>query len=171
MAADKKNPVQQFVDFWQARSDRERLILAVGGSVLLFGVLYGAIYVPIEASRRGLADRLPQLRAEYRLLAAQVEEIERIRSRAVKQPGGAVSLQRRIESSAMSKGLGDGITSITSAGNDLIQVMTADRPARIWMEWLLDLQRQGVRVHSARIRFSGKDGQARLEATFAGAQP
>ena len=171
MAADKKNPVQQFVDFWQARSDRERLILAVGGGVLLFGLLYGAIYVPIEASRRGLTDRLPQMRAEYRLLTAQVDEIEQIRSRVVKQPGGAVSVQRRIESSAMSKELGDAITSITPAGNDLVQVVTADRPARVWMEWLLELQRQGIRVHSARIRFSGKDGQGRLEATFAGAQP
>lgn len=171
MPTDKKSPLQRFVDFWQARSDRERLILAVGGGFLSFGLLYGAVYVPIEASRRGLTDRLPQMRAEYRLLAVQVEEIERIRSRAVKQPGGVVSLQRRIESSAMSKGLGDGITSITPAGNDMVQVATADRPARVWMEWLLELQRQGVRVHRARIRFSGKDGQARLEASFAGAWP
>jgi general secretion pathway protein M len=171
MAADKKNPVQQFLDFWQARSDRERLILAVGGGVVLFGLLYGAIYAPLEASRKALMDRLPQMRAEYRLLTAQVEEIERIRSRSVKQSGGAVSLQRRIESSAMSKGLGDGIISMTPSGNDLIQVVTADRPARVWMEWLLELQGQGVRVDSARIRFSGKDGQARLEATFAGTQP
>lgn len=171
MAADRKNRVHQAIDFWQARSDRERLFLAAGGGVLLFGVLYGAVYVPIEASRRGLADRLPQVRAEYRLLSAQVEEIERIRSRAVKQPGGGVALYRRIESSAMSKGLGDGITSIAPAGNDLVQVVTADRPVRVWIEWLLELQRQGVRVHSARIRFSGKDGQARLEATFSAAQP
>lgn len=171
MAADKKNPLQQFVDFWQARSDRERLILAAGGGVLLFGLLYGAIYVPIEASRKGLIDRLPQMRAEYRLLTAQVEEIERIRSRSAKQSGGAVSLHRRIESSAMSRGLGDGIVSITPAGNDLIQVVTGDRPARVWMEWLLELQRQGVRVHSARILFSGKDGQARLEAALAGTTP
>ena len=171
MAAEKRNRLQQAMEFWQARSDRERLFLAAGGGVLLVGVLYGAVYVPIEASRRSLVERLPQMRAEYRLLSAQVEEMERIRSRAVKQPAGGLALHRRIESSAMSKGLADGITSITPAGNDLVQVVTADRPARVWMEWLLDLQRQGIRVHSARIRFSGKDGQARLEAAFAGAQP
>ncbi len=171
MAADKKNRLRQAMDFWQARSDRERLFLAAGGGILLCGVLYGAVYVPIDASRRGLTDRLPQMRAEHRLLAAQFEKIERIRRRAVKQPGGTASLQRRIESSAMSKGLGDGITTITPAGNDMVQVVTVDRPTRVWMEWLLELQRQGVRVHSARIRFSGKDGQARLEVTFAGAQP
>lgn len=171
MAADKSNPVQKFLDFWQARSDRERLILAAGGGVVLFGLLYGAIYVPLEASRKALTDRLPQMRAEYRLLTAQVEEIERIRSRSGKQTGGPVSLQRRIESSAMSKGLGDGIVSMTPAGNDLVQVVTADRPAGVWMEWLLELQGQGVRVQTARIRFSGKDGQARLEATLAGSQP
>jgi type II secretory pathway component PulM len=152
MAADRKSPLQQFMDFWQGRSDRERLVLSAGGGVLLLGLLYGAIYVPIEASRRGLIDRLPQMRAEYRLLTAQVEEIERIRGRSVKQSGGGVSLHRRIESSAMSRGLGDAIISVTPAGNDLIQVVTGDRSA-----------------HSARIRFSGKDGQARLEATFAGA--
>jgi general secretion pathway protein M len=169
MAADKKNPLQQFMDFWQARSDRERLVLSAGGGILLFGLLYGAIYVPVEASRRALIDRLPQMRAEYRLLTAQVEEIERIRSRSAKQSGGGASLHRRIESSAMSKGLGDALISVTPAGNDLIQVVTGDRPARVWMEWLLELERQEVRVQSARIRFSGKDGQARLEAIFAGA--
>jgi general secretion pathway protein M len=169
MAADRKSPLQHFMDFWQGRSDRERLVLSAGGGVLLLGLLYGAIYVPIEASRRGLIDRLPQMRAEYRLLTAQVEEIERIRGRSVKQSGGGVSLHRRIESSAMSRGLGDAIISVTPAGNDLIQVVTGDRSARVWMEWLLELERQGIRAHSARIRFSGKDGQARLEATFAGA--
>ena len=169
MAADKKRSLQQLMNFWLARSDRERLILVAGGGVLLFGLLYGVIYRPIEASRRGLIDRLPQMRAEYRLLAAQADEIERIRDRSVKQPGGGVSLHRRIESSAMSNGLSDVTISVTPGGNDLVQVVTGDRPVRVWMEWLLELERQGVRVHSARIRLSGKDGQARLEATFAGA--
>jgi len=171
MSADKKKPLQQFLDFWQARSDRERIILLTGGGVLLFGLLYGAIYVPIETSRNSLIERLPRMRAEYRLLTAQVEEIERVRSRSVDQSGGGASLHRRIESSAMSKGLGDGMVRLTSAGNDMVQVDTGDRPAGVWMEWLLELQRQGVRVHSARILFCGKGGQARLEASFAGARP
>jgi general secretion pathway protein M len=159
---------RRFLDFWQARSSREQHILAVGGGVLLFGLLYGAIYAPLHAAHSRLTERLPPLRAQHRLLVVQVSEIERIRRDSGGQLAAEMNLQRRIQSSAQSGGLQDGIVSITPLG-DLVQVITRDRPVNLWLGWLQDLQRQGVSVSAARLQFSEREGTARLEVTFAGA--
>jgi general secretion pathway protein M len=168
MVADLGN---RFRNFWLARNARERWLLTLGGSVLLCAILYGAIYAPIGAAHRKLSDRLPQLRAQHRLLIAQVEEIERIRRDPSMRSAVEVGLERRIRSSVVAGSLQDGIVSITVIGGDQIQVVTRDRPVNVWLGWMLELQRQGVQVKTARMRLSEKEGLARLEVTFAGAQP
>ena len=165
MSADLR---RRFLDFWQARSGREQRVLAAGGGMLLFGLLYGALYAPLHAAHLRLTERLPPLRAQHRLLTEQVAEIERIRRDSGGRPAAETSLQRRIQSSLQAGGLQDGIVSITPLG-DLVQVVTRDRPVNVWLGWLQDLQRQGVSVTAARLQYSEREGTARLEVTCAGA--
>ena len=165
MAADMKT---RLTHVWQARNPRERMILTAGGVFVLCAAAYAGLYLPLETTHRKLAERLPQMRAQQRLMSAQVEEIERLRRDGGGRPEAPVSLARRIQSSLMTAGLQEAVVSVTPVGEDLVQVVTRERPVNDWMAWLFELQRQGVRVKTANLRYSGKEGAARLEVSFTG---
>jgi general secretion pathway protein M len=154
--------------FWAERNARERLILSVGSLVLLVLVLYAWVYQPIEQSRAKLAQRLPRLRAELRLMRVQVAEIERLRA----HPGESASgtLEQRIKSSAATFGLAEGFTQFTSLDNNRVQLSTQPLPPGTWIDWLSDLGRRGVTVARCRITEGDEPGLAKLELTLTGAR-
>lgn len=154
--------------FWAERNARERMILSVGGIVLLVLVLYAWAYQPIEQSRAQLVQRLPRLRAELMLMRVQVAEIERLRA----HPGEAATgtLEQRIKSSAAAFGLAEGFTQFTALDKNRIQLTTQPLPPGTWIDWLSDLGRRGVTVARCRITEGKEPGLASLELTLTGAR-
>lgn len=171
MATDKLAGLRgRFDEFWRGRSRRERAMLAAAAIVVALGLLYGLVYAPLDRTRAKLVQRLPQLRAEHRLMTAQVAEIERLRGQGKVQPSGGGSLLRRVEASALAGGLRDQIQGLAPLGEGSVQVITRTGPLDAWIRWLLELRGQGVRVQSCRIALSDQPGQASLEATLGGAR-
>lgn len=149
-----------------ARSARERRILAVGGGILLVLIGYGGVYEPLRDARAKLVDRLPVQRAELRLMRIQVAEIERLRTHMGAAAQG--TLEQRIKSSAAAFNLGEAFTQFTALTPEQIQVVTHPLPTATWVDWLADLERQGVTVVRCRINTSDQIGLAYLELTLTG---
>lgn len=152
--------------FWLTRSRRERTMIAAAAGVVLLGGLYGLIYAPLETRRGKLAERLPDLRAQHRLLNVQMTEIERLRRQSSGASQANASLQRRLEASASAQGLRDALKGITELGKDRVQILSGEKPADVWLRWLFELRSQGIRVEACRITLSEKTGLALLEATL-----
>jgi general secretion pathway protein M len=148
------------------RSARERLVLAVGGLVLLVLLGYGAVYEPMRQARIKLAERLPTQRAELRLMRVQAAEIERLRTHM--GAAGKGSLEQRIKSSAAAFNLGEAFTHFTALTPEQIQLSTQPLPTGSWIDWLADLERQGVSVVRCRITASDQIGLASLDLTLTG---
>ena len=149
-----------------ARSARERRILAVGGGILLVLIAYGGVYEPLRDARAKLVDRLPVQRAELRLMRIQVAEIERLRTHMGAAAQG--TLEQRIKSSAAAFNLGEAFTQFTALTPEQIHAVTRPLPTGTWVDWLADLERQGVTVVRCRVNTSDQIGLASLELTLTG---
>lgn len=158
--------VKRMEGFWQARNPRERRVLSLGSLVLLLAVGYGLIYAPIEASRAKLADRLQRLRAEHRQLLLQVEELRREQAVPARTPQGTADLPRLAAAVARSLGLADGEFQASRIDGGMVQFSGSARPVRTWLEWVAELQRQGVRVKAAQLKMTGTGDEAQFVATL-----
>jgi type II secretory pathway component PulM len=148
------------------RSVRERQSLTAGGLILLALLGYGLLYEPLRQERAKLAERLPAQRAELRLMRVQVAEIERLRTTL--GDAGKGGLEQRIKSSAAAFGLVDAFTRFTPLTEGQIQLATQPLPHGAWIDWLADLERQGVTVTRCHVSASDEAGLASLELTLTG---
>lgn len=135
--------------FWQARTARERMILALGAGVLLLGLGYALVFDPLIKARGKLEKRLPQLRAEVQLMRVQVAEIERLR--ASSKPGGQGALLGRVGVAASEAGLRDKLQQVTSIAEDRVRVVGGPLPMSAWLAWFRDLEAQNIRVAYCRM--------------------
>lgn len=158
--------MQRLRAYLAGRSARERLILLVGGLVLFALLGYGLVYEPLRQARAKLAERLPTQRADLRLMRVQVAEIERLRSRM--GDAGKGGLEQRVKSSAAAFGLSGGFTRFSPLTGEQIQLATRALPTATWIDWLGDLERQGITVVRCRITASDQAGLASLELTLKG---
>jgi len=72
--------------FWNERSDQERRMLAIGGGVVAFGLVYGLLIDPAFSGRARLAKELPQLRQQVAELQALAGEAAQLSAQAPIQP-------------------------------------------------------------------------------------
>ena len=149
-----------------SRSARERRVLMAGGLVLLVLLGYGAVYDPLRQARLKLVERLPEQRAQLRLMRVQVAEIERLRTHMGAAAKG--TLEQRIKASAAAFGLGEAFSQFTALTADQVQIATQPLPTQTWSDWLAELERQGVGVTRCRINPSEQQGLASLELTLSG---
>jgi type II secretory pathway component PulM len=154
--------------YLSGRSARERVFLLAGGIILLALVGYAMLYVPQNAAREKLAKRLPAQRAELRLMRVQAAEIQRLRtSMGDSRKGG---LEQRVKASAATFDLVGSFAQFVTLANDQIQLSTQPLPTNTWVDWLADLERQGVTVVRCQITASEQPGLAKLELTLTGGQ-
>ncbi len=154
---------------WYAqRNVREQRSLVLGGLVLLGVLLYGVLYAPLEQARNKLLTRLPELRAELRLMRVQTAEIERLRTSMA--GAGSGTLEQRIKASAAVFDLGSAFNQFTTLAEDRIQLRTEPLANDTWVDWLADLAQRGVTVVRCRVTPADQGGTSILELTLAGGQ-
>lgn len=164
MAADA------WLNFWRARSARERNVLGVGGVILLLALAYGLVLDPMLAMRAKLEKRLPIMRAETRLMQVQVAAMERERTVA-KSATVPASLAGRVAVSAESTGVRARLGEITPVGDDQVRVDGTAMPVRELVSWLDELERQGLRVVHCVMTSTETPGVVTLSMRIQGAAP
>ena len=156
---------QALLDFWGERNTRERIVLAVGSTVLGLGLLYAYGWMPVRSEVARLTERLPELRAGAAQMREEAAEIGSLRKRTIGDPAGGVL--SAIEQSSSAAGLRDKIGELASTDPAHVRITSASMPFDQWVSWLAQLQAQfGVRVESARVDALPEPGLVRIQAVL-----
>lgn len=153
--------------FWQARSARERVVLAGGAGLILLITAYALLWRPLLIDLARMEEQLPRLRAQAAEVARAGDEITRLRAQA---PAGALDpaqLASLIERTAATHGLQGRIAALDKS-RSRVSVSLERASFDAWMNWVDELHR-GHRVVLTSSKLSALDapGIIRAEAEFA----
>jgi type II secretory pathway component PulM len=156
--------------FWEARSARERAVLAAAAVLAVSAALYGLVWEPgLKASAR-LAAVLPRLRAQVEDMRLQQKEIVLLRKTSV-AVSGAADLRALLRASAARGPFAGTAHSLEWEANDRVRFSAAAADFDRWLQWVGSVQRElGIRVQSCSIAALGEPGMVRIQASFVSGQ-
>ena len=158
---------EQFADFWQARSARERIVL-VGGLGFLIGLLtYMLLWRPMMQDVARLQEQLPRLRAEVAQISSAGDEIARLRAKAPHASLDKAQISALMERSAAAHGLQGSFVNADKE-RSTISASFARAPFNAWIGWVDELHRSyRIVLVSSKLSALEAPGLVRAEAEFA----
>lgn len=149
--------------WWTERSQRERVIVVFGTSLVAALVLWLGVYQPIDAERQRLSERVPQLRATLQKMQAQAEQVQSVQSR----PKPA-SLEIALEEAATQSGLAN--ANIAADGPDRARASFTSVEFNKWIQWAGRLQAErAIRIESAQVEALPEPGMVKVTAVLVSA--
>jgi len=149
---------------WQSRTPRERAIVTVL-AVVVVAALYAALVVSAGRARPQLRASVLSLRADAVRLDQQASEVERLR--AVRPPAASqTDLRTLIQEQAGSAGLAGSLVRIDAPDATRAQVVLGAVPFPDWLNWIVALDSQHVRLETCRVEALSKPGLVSVTATF-----
>lgn len=137
-----------FSDFWSQRNQRERVILSIGGTVVLLGLLYGLAFAPALSGREQLARSLPQLRqqvAQMQSMASEASGLAANKSATASTPMSRESLEALLEQ----KGLKAQSVAVTG---DTARLTLPSASFSTLLDWVDETQKSaGVQLVDANV--------------------
>jgi general secretion pathway protein M len=157
------------IQFWRIRTQRERLVLAGGSTLLVLALGFAYGWLPMQRDLTQLRQSLPQLREQARQLQRDAQEVKRLKAQpSTMRESGNLALA--IEQRAIASGLRERIESITPQDAGHVRVVLPQLAFDDWLSWTGALQTSdGIRVESARIETGDQAGMVRIDAVLAGA--
>jgi general secretion pathway protein M len=157
---------QALIDFWQARSSRERGTLVAAAAFALAAALYGLLWDPgIRASAR-LSGSLPRLRAQVEDMRHLQKEILQLRKGSGTTPAAA-DLRALLRAAVARSPLAGTAHSLESQPNDRVVFIAPSIDFDSWLQWVGGMQRElGVRLDTCRVSALEQPGRVRIEASF-----
>ena len=141
--------------FWIERAPRERLILGVGGLVLVLVAGYLMLIEPAWSGIGRLERSLPQQRSQAAELDALLGEVKGLKAKPQVATVSPSEVKGAIEASLARAGLKT--TRIVPLSDGDMQLTFANVPYGTWATWLAGIERElGARATSVVI--TGKDG-------------
>ena len=130
---------QSFSEFWAARDDRERTMLAMAGLVMTLGLTYALLIDPALSGRDQLNKGLPELRLQFAQLQAMSKEAATLSGKSV-APLVAMS-KENIEASLARNGLKPLNVMVTG---DFAKVQLTAASFSDMLNWLEDMQKTAL---------------------------
>ena len=158
---------QALREFWDARSGRERVVLAAAAALAIAAALYGLLWEPgLKASAR-LSTALPLLRAQVEDMRQQQKEIVLLRKRSgITSP--AADLRALLRASVARSPFAGAAPSIEWQSNERVVFVAASVDFDPWLQWVGGVQRElGIRLESCQVNALDQPGKVRVEASFA----
>lgn len=141
--------------FWRERAPRERLVLGLGGSVLLLTLVYLLLIEPAWSGITRLERSLPQQRAQAAELDALLGEVKGLRAQPQVATVSPAEMKGAIEKSLGRAGLKTARMVPLSDGD--VQLTFANVPYGSFVAWLASIERElGARTTSVTV--TGKEG-------------
>ena len=149
---------------WQARAPRERLIIVML-AVVVVGMLYVCLLYSANRARPQLGASVLSLRADAVRLERHAGEIERLRT-ASPPAVSQTDLRTLIQVQAGSAGLASALVRIDAPEANRVQVVFGAVPFPGWLNWVVALNSQNIRLETCRIEALSKPGLVSITATF-----
>lgn len=154
----------RLLQLWQARSPRDRTIIALL-SIVVIAALYFSLLYSAGRARPQLRSSVLALRAEAARLDQYASEIERLR--AVHPPEASqTDLRTLIQAQAGTAGLAAALVRIEAPEPNRVLVVFGAVPFPDWLNWVVALNSQGIRLDTCRVEALSKPGLVSTTATF-----
>ena len=127
---------QAFTEFWAARNERERSLLALAALVVAFGLVYSVLIDPALTGREQLNRDLPVLRQQVAQLRAMAKQAEQLSATPVVPP--AAMTREGIETALARNGLK---AQDVLLNGDFAKVQLNSASFASMLFWLDDMQR------------------------------
>jgi len=155
---------QPLSSYWQARSPRERRVLAWGAGVLALMLVYALVWHPARQGVTRLESAMPRLRADMNDMRRQSAEITTLRQTVSKARLDAAGARAALQASAGKRGIERAIERIDAMGSDRLRVVLSAVPFEPWVAWVDQLQREHqLVIEVARIDSIERPGLAKVE--------
>jgi general secretion pathway protein M len=149
---------------WQSRAPRERTIILALAAIVV-AMLYVTLVVSAGRIRPQLRASVLALRADAIRLEQHASEVERLRT--VRAPAASqTDLRTLIQDLAGSAGLAEGLVRIEAQDVNRVQAVFGAVPFPDWLNWLVALNAQNIRLETCRIEALSKPGLVSVTATF-----
>ena len=149
---------------WQSRAPRERTIIAAL-AIVVVGALYVSLLVSAGRARPQLRASVLSLRADAARLDQHAGEVERLRA-AVAPAASQSDLRTLIQAQAGSAGLASALVRIDAPEANRVQVVFGAVAFADWLNWVVALGSQNIRLDTCRIEALSKSGLVSVTATF-----
>jgi len=156
-------------DFWNTRSDRQRVMLCAAGAVIVAAATYFFLLAPALSASRSLSATLPVLRTQVEDMRQQLKEIAILRKK-VAAASQRPDLKTLLQSSAARASFVNSIERIESLSGSRALFLASPVVFDDWLAWIEQLQREfGIRLEGCKITSTDQPGLVRVEATFVAA--
>lgn len=149
---------------WQSRAPRERAIIAVLCAFLVAG-LYAALVLSAGRARAQLRPAVANLRMQASRLELQAAEVERLRA-APPISASQTDLRTLVQAQAVAAGLSRALVRIDAPDANQVVVVFGAVAFADWLNWIVGLKAQHVRVDTCRIEALSSPGLVGVTATL-----
>lgn len=129
---------------WSGLQTREQQVLRLGAIIVGLLLAYLLIVDPVYSGLEDAEQRLQATSEALSVMQGQAADLKA--SSATSRNPGSGSLLAQVESSAEQQGLRSALKRLQPGGNDQIQVSLEGASYVQLMQWLADLDQQGVRA-------------------------
>lgn len=154
----------RLLQLWQARSPRDRMIFGVLAAFVM-GALYLSLVYSAVRARPPLRASVLSLRTDAARLTQFANEIERLRATPPREMS-QTDLRTWIQAQAGSAGLASSMVRIEAPEPNRVLVVFGAVPFPDWLNWVVALNSQGIRLDTCRIEALSKPGLVSITATF-----
>lgn len=156
-------------DWFDKLEPKERMMLAVGGVVLVLFLIYALVLAPIRSGYHALEQGVAEQRDTLAWMQGSAQTIQRLRSSSgtAAQGLGGRSLLAVTDSTARAGGLGDALKRVEPEGSNSVRVWLDGAPFDVLVRWLGTLStRHGVDANSVTLERSEVAGRVNARMTL-----
>lgn len=154
--------------WWESLSSRERLILSLGGGVLLVAMIYLTIWEPLYNQLRMLRQTVAEERIQLTWMEQAAFEVQSLRGVTITEKPTGESLLALVDRSARVAGMGSGLNRVEPEGKGKVRVWLNGIAFNTLIPWLAKLSKaQGVTPESLVVERQGV-GQINVRLVLVG---
>jgi len=149
---------------WQSRSPRDRKIMAIGSTVLIF-ILYLVLLQSAGKAQTLLQKSVMDLRNQETSLNEQALEYNRLRNMSILTTSNT-DLHTLVQIRILDAGLSNDLLHINDIDANQVIVVFGAMAFSDWLHWIVDLKSQHIHVAKCRIEAMPTSGQVSITATL-----
>jgi general secretion pathway protein M len=149
---------------WEARTARERGVLALGAIAVVLLLLYQYVWSPLVVERERLRNSIVPLRVHAAQFAHDASEAEQLRTAAHSRERDATPTQT-LQALAERNDLRDRVKSVAESPDGRVQVTLEPVPYETVVRWLGDIAQSGsLAVESLEMKRTSTPGVVQVES-------